>query len=237
MTFSDQLFTVIDRNVDAMIQAHELTHLDRSTAFNLLDSPDFIGLDTWDVLEYGQHWLHPAVMPIAERIPRSAWSLWYFRDWFCDLAFGGLPHGPETHTTVLGGGINLHHESGRFFYGEEWQGREADILPSLELRAEFLFRTVWIEANDGATGRHHKNGFYVFRPETEFLGIQLNVTGDLHREANGYHPESYNGHSRMGLGKNSGLNSEVRDRPETRAAEAYYASRGLPVGHAWLATL
>jgi hypothetical protein len=141
MTFSDQLFTVIDRNVDAMIQAHELTHLDRSTAFNLLDSPDFIGLDTWDVLEYGQHWLHPAVMPIAERIPRSAWSLWYFRDWFCDLAFGGLPHGPETHTTVLGGGINLHHESGRFFYGEEWQGREADILPSLELRAEFLFRT------------------------------------------------------------------------------------------------
>jgi hypothetical protein len=58
---------MVDRNVDAMIQAHELSHLSRRVAFDLLDSPHFIGLDTWGVLEYGQQWLHPAVMPIAER--------------------------------------------------------------------------------------------------------------------------------------------------------------------------
>jgi hypothetical protein len=57
MTFSGALFAAIDRNVDAMIKAHGLSHLSREEAFRVLDDPDSVGIDRWEnnFNEYGQH--------------------------------------------------------------------------------------------------------------------------------------------------------------------------------------
>jgi hypothetical protein len=230
VTFSDALFAAIDRNVDAMIKAHGLSHLSREEAFRVLDDPDSVGIDRWenDFNEYGQHFLEPAVMPIAERVPRSAWFFWYYDGSFSDLGLGGRPHylgsrthGPVTHTPILGDWAVLEHETGKFIYAEgpEGFGTEVDILPSLELRAELMSRTTWRRKDPGARGSQIKRGDYRYDPGAEFLGVEL--------------VGSYAGFGRPGLS----LEGYWATWSEKRAAAAFYEERDLPYGHDYLRTI
>jgi hypothetical protein len=96
-----------------------------------------VGIDRWenDFNEYGQHFLDPAVMPIAERIPRSAWFFWCYDGAFSDLGLGGRPHylgtrshGPVTHTPVLSFWAVSEHETGKFRYGDDGNEDQKGVL-------------------------------------------------------------------------------------------------------------
>jgi hypothetical protein len=235
MRFSDELLAAIDRNVDAMFIAHGLDGLPRDEAFRVADSVEFVGLEQWEDFEIGQHWLHPSVMPIAERIPRSAWPLWYRRYWGSDIALGGYPTDSETHTEILGWYFMVEHATGRIVNNVDTDSgavpQPIDILPSLELRAESMSRTVWVAEGKGIYGRSEMLGFYVFKPDAEFLGFRLNENGVVLTDTYGYCQDSYRGIGREGL-------FDRRETiPEVIVAEAFYQSRGLPVGHAWTNSL
>jgi hypothetical protein len=223
MSFSDEVLAAIDRNVDAMFVAHGLDGLPRDEAFRVADSVEFVGLERWEDFHTGRYQLHRSVMPIAERIPRSTWLLWNEGD--SDISLGGRSNNSDSYTHMLGMSIGVDHESGRFVHSMRRDGKTADPLPSLELRAELMSRTTW---KQDLPQYSYKSGSYEFHPGVEFLGIGLNENSSSDAE-----PERWCRYMGWGRGQ---VGRAPASSPELLAAEAFYQSLGLTVGLTWIAS-
>jgi hypothetical protein len=166
-----EVLTALDENIDAMIVSHNLGHLSRDDAFAVLDDSSIVGwIDGWndpDFENYTRDAMPGSFEPWLERIPRSH-EYFFNRDPDSDTYFGGsgFEHDPPGVTPVIGYFICVVHEDlsfrlrGRSVNPMDWT--PVDPVPSMQCRALFLSKCEY-SAERG----------YVFRPNTEVFGIEL----------------------------------------------------------------
>jgi hypothetical protein len=199
----------IDKNVDAMIIAHGLGHLEREEAFAVLDDPAIAGLTSWEDQvwpERAREHLPAEMNPFLQRLPRSTDYFWRRFDAESDLLLTGF--GTEYPAAwIFLGETHFIVEDSSFRHRitehiETWP--TVDPIPALKCRAFMLRHTIW-SPNVG-------NGCYMFPSGLSLFGIDMESW-------------DYVGVPRHQVERD--LNRE------SGAAARFYESIDVPYGHEW----
>jgi hypothetical protein len=207
-----ELLAALDENVDAMIIAHGLGHLERNEAFGILDNPAIAGLSSWQDQEWperAREHLPAAMDPFMERLPRSTDFFWRRFDAFTDLLLTGIGTESPAAWIFLGQTHFVVEDSSfRHLLSEHIETcPEIDPIPALQCRAFMLRHSIW-SPNIG-------NGCYMFPAGLSLFGIDMESW-------------DYVGVPRHQVERD--LNRE------SGAAARFYETIDVPYGHEWYMT-